>query len=221
MQNSQAFAPRENSHPVPDLHFVDGRLRFKTPMVVREKLTADAESGIVARIAEKWSTTRITTFTAITSSQSAFEVQLSEGVILAFNFKDPITRTIDRNRRQLAIQLLIKRPHSGDNALNLAHTFIRFVEANAGSVQRVFFKFGAIDAKLLGRNPIETVSKQRLLPIYQRRFGCEPIGKTEYFAVRFEPQDNRPEENAVVSAIAPVPYPTAAVAASTLAGSAI
>ena len=147
---------------------------------------AEAKGLVLEHIAAKFPLTFSSGMFSISQYFYCYTADLGNGVILKFSFKNPFTQ--DNDYKFMNLQVLYNPRKSKTDAFKKLKEFIKTVEnAKDNHVVLIFFKFGEINAKI-AEIETETVSKERLLPIYERILGAEQIPKTEYYSVKYEPK---------------------------------
>jgi hypothetical protein len=146
----------------------------------------ESKDLVLEHIAAKFPLTFSSGMFSINQYFYCYTADLGNGVILKFSFKNPFTQ--DNDYKFLNLQVLYNPRKSKTDAFKKLKEFIKTVEnAKDNHVVMIFFKFGEINAKI-AEIETETVSKERLLPIYERILGAEQIPKTEYYSVKYEPK---------------------------------
>jgi hypothetical protein len=146
------------------------------------------ESDVVSWVAKKYRCSRLVSSSGLFGFHSSIDVEIAEGVTLGFGFFKPDRTPDDQDQRHINIQFLIKESESKSDALRALKAFLRHLEsAPQNTVEVVFFKYGPIDAGLVGR-PVVTAGKDRLEKAYKRLLRPHKIPDTDYYQIEFTPK---------------------------------
>ena len=175
---------------------ISSQLFKEVKIETRQVLCNESKGLVLEHIAAKFPLTFSSGMFSISQYFYCYTADLGNSVILKFSFKNPFTQ--DNDYKFMNLQVLYNPRKSKTDAFKKLKEFIKTVEnAKDNHVVMIFFKFGEINAKI-AEIETETVSKERLLPIYERILGAEQIPKTEYYSVKYEPKYLRPNLNNVI-----------------------